>query len=203
MIGTSVPEYLFIRASIFALRAITPLSIFYVAYSIADPPSSSAGKGLLAWCCVETGFWLLVYLPRKRSLQKAANHPQPLDRDGRKELFWKCWDKIPNPDYYVSKWFLGAKIHDVKRENVKDFYRWALLNKGDPVEEVKADEVEVRIEEEQELDGYVDGIQTLLGHRIEPGRGKAHSLRLTVDEVKALHRPFLWYMVRFLRSRKL
>ena len=198
MIGTSLPEYAFICTSIFALRAVTPLSIFYVAFSIADPPSSSAGKGLLAWCCVETGFWLLVYLPRKRSLQAAAVHPPTLEREERKELFWKCWDKIPNPEYYLSRWFLGAKPQDVRRENVKDFFRWALLNKGDEVGEVKADEVEMRAEEEQELEEYVDGVQTLLGRKIEPGRGKASSLRLTVDGVKMLHRPFLWYMVCYL-----
>lgn len=195
MIGTSIPEYIFIRICVFALRAITPLSIFYVAFSIADPPSSVAGKLLLAWCIIETAFWLLVFLPRKRSLQAAAQHPSPLYRENRKELFWKCWDKIPNPEYYLNKWHLGAKPQDIKRENVKDFFRWALLNKGDRKDEVKAHEVEVYQEEEEELDGYVDGIQTLLGRTIEHGRGSAKSLRLTVDEVKMLHRPFLWYIV--------
>lgn len=198
MIGTSIPEYIFIRTCIVGLRAITPLSIFYCSLSIADPPSSPGGKFLLAWSILETTFWLLGYLPRKRSLQASATHPPPLEREDRKELFWKCWDRIPNPEYYVSKWFLGAKPWEVRRDNVKDFFRWALLNKGDQ-EEVKenADEqiMMERLEEEDELNEYVDGVQTLLGRRIEPGRGPAQSLRLTVDKVKMLHRPLVWYLV--------
>lgn len=115
-------------------------------------------------------------------------------------MFWKCWDKIPNPEYYVSKWFLGAKPWEVRRDNVRDFFRWALLNRGDDKKgegKVQVDE-QVRREEEAELDEYVDGVQTLLGRRIEPGRGTAKSLRLTVDGVKMLHRPLLWYLVRLL-----
>jgi hypothetical protein len=196
MIGTSLPAYLFIRASIFGLRAITPLSIFYISFSIADPPSSSAGKSLLSYCVIETAFWLLAYFPRKRSLQAVAQHPPPLDREERKALYWKCWDKIPNPEYYISKWFLGAKPQEIRRENVKDFFRWALLNKGDRKGELKAEEVETFQEEEEELDEYVDGVQTLLRRTIEPGRGPAKCLRLTVDEVKMRHRPLLWYLVR-------
>ncbi|PSN75522.1 hypothetical protein BS50DRAFT_478254 [Corynespora cassiicola Philippines] len=190
MIGTSIPEYIFIRISILALRLITPLSIFYCAYSIADPPSSGAGKALLTWCVIETAFWLLVYLPRKRSLQASAHHPPPLTCEERKSLFWKCWDHIPNPEYYVSKWFLGARPYEVRRDNVKDFFRWALLNRGN--DELKG---QARGEEEEELNEYVDGIQTMLGRTIEPGKGNAKGLRLTVDEVKMQHRPFLWYMI--------
>jgi pimeloyl-ACP methyl ester carboxylesterase len=190
MIGTSLPEYLFIRASIWGLRAITPLSIFYCSFCIADPPVSRAGKALLGYCAIETGFWLLVYLPRKRSLQAAAVHPTPLPREERKELFWKSWDQIPNPEYYLSKWMAGAKPKDVRRDNVKDFYRWAFLNRGDG--ELKGADLE---EEEHELDEYVDGVQTLLGRDIEPGRGGAQALRLTTDNVKMLHRPLLWYSI--------
>ena len=195
MIGTSLPEYIFIRLCIFFLRAITPLSIFYVSYSIADPPSSVAGKLLLTWCALETAFWVLVYFPRKRSLQAAAQHPPLLDREERKELFWKCWDKIPNPEYYVSKWFLDAKPQDVRTENVKDFFRWGLLNKGDRRGEIKAEEVELLASEEEELGEYADGIQTLLGRPLEPGRGKAECLRLTTDKVNMSHRPLVWYLV--------
>jgi hypothetical protein len=138
----------------------------------------------------------LVYVPRKRSLQAAAQHPPLLDRDGRRELFWKCWDKIPHPEYYLSKWFLDADPRDVKRENVKDFFRWALLNKGGRKGDVKAEEVELLESEEEELNEYVDGIQTLLARPLEPGRGKAKCLRLTVDEVRMKHRPLIWYLVR-------
>lgn len=113
----------------------------------------------------------------------------------------------------MSRWFLGARSWEVRRENVKEFFGWALLYKGDdkahksaqrvvrdgPEGEEEAIEVDEEVsrkaEEEKELDEYVDGVQTLLGRSIAPGRGPAKCLRLTVDEVRMLHRPLVWYLV--------
>ncbi|KAJ4299006.1 hypothetical protein N0V90_004250 [Kalmusia sp. IMI 367209] len=205
MIGTSIPAYLVIRTCILGFRAITPLSIFFCSISIAEPPSTGFTRFLLGWAGLETAFWLLVYLPRKRSLQASAPHPPPLDGDERKELFWKCWEWIPEPEGYVSRWFLGARSWEVRRENVREFFAWALLYKGDEVDKnagtqdaVPDEEVARKQEEERELEEYVDGVQTLLGRRIEPGRGPAKCLRLTVDEVKMLHRPVVWYLIVFM-----
>lgn len=93
---------------------------------------------------------------------------------------------------------LGAKSWEVRRENVREFFRWALLDKGDEAKagqgKAPVDE-QTRSEEEEELSEYVDGVQTLLGRTLEPGRGSAKSLRLTVDKVKMLHRPVVWYLV--------
>ncbi|PVI00813.1 hypothetical protein DM02DRAFT_614075 [Periconia macrospinosa] len=216
MIDHSIPRYIFIRICILALRIITPLSIFFCSLSIADPPRNGFTKFLLAWSIIETAFWLLVFLPRKRALQASANHPPLIEREERKALFWRCWDQIPNPEWYLNRWFPGAKVWEIRRDNVAEFYRWALLNKGDePIEKtesvvvnpgtdeetsdgVRELEVLKKQEEREELDEYVDGLQTLLGRRLEPGKGNAQSLRLTTDKVNMLHRPFLWYMIVFL-----
>ncbi|KAF1993830.1 hypothetical protein P154DRAFT_49468 [Amniculicola lignicola CBS 123094] len=187
MIGTSVPEYLFIRTSIFALRAITPLSVFYVAFSIADPPVSIAGRALLSWCVVETSFYVFHFF-RKRSLQAPAAHPVPLDREEREALFAQCVRYVPNPEYYLNKWFLGAKSWEIGRENVKEFFAWAMLGRGDKEARALSDD------EKSELEGYADGTARMLGRTLEPGRGEAKALRLTTDEVKMLHRPFIWYL---------
>jgi hypothetical protein len=139
-------------------------------------------------------------------------HPEVLGKEQRKELYWRCWDRIPNPEWYLSRWFSGARIWEVRRDNVAEFFRWALLNRGD--ESVKntssgvadanvdgsdgerdVEDSQVKREEQEELDEYVDGIQTLLGRRLEPGRGTAKSLRISIDEVKMLHRPAVWYLV--------
>ncbi|KAF2679750.1 hypothetical protein K458DRAFT_346364 [Lentithecium fluviatile CBS 122367] len=201
MIGTSIPEYIFVRVCIWGLRAITPLSIFYCSFSIADPPSSGFRKFLLAWAMLETAFWLLVFLPRKRTLQAPAAHPPPLGKQERKELFWKCWECIPNPEYYLSKWFLGARSYEIRQDNVREFFRWALLNRGDGHVEEKTlsdEQLAMKLDEEAELDEYVDGTQTLMGRPIEPGRGPATSLRLTVDKINMLHRPAFWYLLVFI-----
>ncbi|KAH6704347.1 hypothetical protein BKA61DRAFT_618412, partial [Leptodontidium sp. MPI-SDFR-AT-0119] len=39
---------------------------------------------------------------------------------------------IPNPERYLSKWFLDAPASEIKRDNVKDFSRWAFFNTGEP-----------------------------------------------------------------------
>ncbi|KAF9697633.1 hypothetical protein EKO04_004350 [Ascochyta lentis] len=199
MIGTSVPQYIFIRLCIFALRLITPLSIFYVSFSLAEHPTSAGGRFLLTWSIIEAAFWLFVYIPRKRALQASAQHPPLLDKEERKALFWKCWDKIPYPEYYVSRWFLGARPGEVRRENVKEFFEWALMNRGTETEDELVrraqEDPEAKIEEEQELKEYVDGIETMLGRPIPPGRGPAKSLRLTIDEINMRHRPVVWYLI--------
>lgn len=213
MIDHSVPKYAFIRLGVLGLRLVLPSSIFFCSFSIAEPPQRGFTRFLLGWAIVETAFWLLVYIPRKRALQTEALHPPLPTQEDRKELFWKIWAKIPEPEAYLSRWFLGARSYEIRRDNVKEFLRWALFYKGDEKLDKKAptgvveggqesievvEAVSTRAEEDKELEDYVDGVQTLLGRTIEPGRGPAKSLRLTVDEVKMLHRPVLWYMVRSL-----
>jgi pimeloyl-ACP methyl ester carboxylesterase len=199
MLDHTIANYVFIRGVIFALRAVTPASIFIVSFSIAEPPHTGFRRFLLAWSLIETVFWVGVFIPRKRALQSAANHPPALNKEERKELFWKCWDKVPHPEYFVSRWFLGARPSDVQRDNVREFYEWALMNRGKETQDDKVKRMQERPEEcreeEEELDSYVDGIETLLGSPLAPGRGNVQSMRLTVDAVNMTHRPVLWYMI--------
>jgi len=199
MIGTSIPQYIFIRVCIVALRLVTPLSVFYVSYSLAEHPTSAGGRFLLTWSFIETAFWLLFYIPRRRALQAPAAHPPLLDRDDRKALFWKCWENVPHPEYYLSRWFLGARPGEVRRDNVREFYEWALFCRGAETEEELVrraqEDPDVKIAEEEELNEYVDGVETLLGRPLLPGRGPAKCLRLTIDEVNMRHRPLVWYIV--------
>jgi hypothetical protein len=46
-----------------------------------------------------------------------------------------------------------------------------------------------------ELEEYVSDMETMLGKKLEPGRGNAKCLRLTLDKVEMLHRSLTWYMV--------
>ena len=91
---------------------------------------------------------------------------------------------MKDPEKYLSQWFLGAPEEQIKRENVKEFIRWAFLN----TEQTKS-------EDEVEVEGYVKAMEKLLGRDIPSGKGSAKSLRLTVDKVDCLHRSLLWYLV--------
>jgi len=186
MIGTSLRDYVFIRSCIFVLHSIAPLSILYsIALSILHPTSYRLPWYLEAWILAETAFYILVYLPRKYRLQYAATHPTLLSRDDRRQLFKLCHDTVPDPEQYLCKWFKKAPRSEIKKDNVKEFFCWAFLNKG-----------EYGPEDYEELDEYVQNMEVLLGRQLDSGRGKAECLRLTLDKVDMLHRSLTWYLVR-------
>lgn len=71
MLGRSVSEYIFIRASILSLRLIAPLSIVYTL------ASWYSGRllhypWLSAYAITEALFYTCVYQPRRRMLQKVS-----------------------------------------------------------------------------------------------------------------------------------
>lgn len=70
MIGTSLPEYVFIRTSIAILQLVTPCSFIYVAYFAAAQPTTRWQASLGVYAVVEILFYILVYLPRRYLLQK-------------------------------------------------------------------------------------------------------------------------------------
>jgi hypothetical protein len=188
MIGTSMQDYIFIRASIFFLHWIAPLSILYCTitpcFQAFKLTSTRVPRILETWVIAEAVFYFLVYLPRRYYLQNAAIHPKPLNRAQRRALFLRCHSNVPDPERYLSTWFLGSPASEIKRDNVLDFFCWAFLNKA----EVDPGDV-------QELDEYIGYLEELLQRKIERGRGKAKSLRLTLDDVDMLHRSLTWYLV--------
>lgn len=71
MIGTTLVELVFIRVSITSLRLVAPLSFVYLA------AETWRGKLVLAspftvYALLELSFFTLVYLPRKRLIQKVG-----------------------------------------------------------------------------------------------------------------------------------
>lgn len=72
MIGNSFIEYIFIRVCITGLRLVAPTSILYLGIS-AWKGSFLLSKWLGLIAIAEAGFYLAVYLPRKKVLQ-AVSH---------------------------------------------------------------------------------------------------------------------------------
>jgi len=182
MIGTSSLEYLFIRVCIFVLHWIAPLSVLLCAVLLTTRPT--VPLALAAWLILETAFYLLVYLPRKYYLQRPALHPELVPPEDRRRLFYRCLKSIPDPDQYLSKWFMDSPAWEIKTENIHEFLRWAFLNTQD-----------VNEEQEQEINEYTEATENLVGRSFAPGRGSAKSLRLTFDKVNMLHRSLFWYLV--------
>lgn len=71
MLGTSLPEYVFIRTSIALLQLVAPCSFIYVTYFAAAQPTTRWQASLGVYAVVEILFYILVYLPRRYLLQKA------------------------------------------------------------------------------------------------------------------------------------
>ncbi|KFZ12024.1 hypothetical protein V501_04422 [Pseudogymnoascus sp. VKM F-4519 (FW-2642)] len=187
MINDSRLEYIFIRTCIVFLHYLTPVSIIYTVFLIASYifgiPRPHIPLAINVIAVAESLFYLVVFLPYSAYLQRAAVHPPVPSRAERKALFEKCYKFIPDPDTYLDRWFLGAPQEEIKHDNVKEFIQWAFFNRGGEAGD-----------DEEELDEYVAAYETLVGRKFEPGRGKAESLRLTLDPIDMLHRSLAWYM---------
>ena len=195
MIGTSTAEWIFIRISIIAFR-FTPF--FYVT-GIA---TQCFRHGASAWALTSTRvlsglliaeafFYVFAWRPFQARLKLPADHPEPLSRDERQELFDKCLVNIPSIESYLRGWFLGASLSDIRRENVREFLLWGFFDMdeaevGDDVEGI-----------DKEIDGYISKIEKGLGKSLQDGRGPAKSLRLTLDGAETAYRGLAWYTVVF------
>ena len=121
-----------------------------------------------------------------------------MTREEREKLFWKCVDRshegsgsgvmdVERCAEYVRGWFLPLG-KPVRKREVVEWVIWAFFGVGaeEGVEEV-----------EEEVNGYVRVIEGILGYQLEDGlEGEgARGMRPTVDPVKVLHRPLVWYSV--------
>lgn len=185
MIGTSFAEYVFIRGCVFFLRWVVPLgAVCYSLFFIVRSQKHPALIILRAWAISEILFYFLVFLPRSYVLQRPAVHPPAPSREGRGKLFDRCISTTEDHEHYLRRWFKDAPLSEIKRDNLKDFYCWAFLNKGNH-----------GLLDDEELEDYVDRFEASSGIQLEPGRGKAVPLRLTVDPVNMVYRPLLWYFI--------
>ncbi|EMD38036.1 hypothetical protein CERSUDRAFT_113174 [Gelatoporia subvermispora B] len=185
-IGNSIPEYIFIRISIWCLRAVAPICI---AYTIANWYIGSYwySPWLGRYALLETTFYFLVYLPRTYVLQQAATHPPPLPKEQRKALFMRCCTRLREVEDFTTGWFYSTPSSLIRRENIKEWLLWAFFCTHTDG---------IRDEWQEEIDEYIDSVEDMLGHKLEVGRNDSvECMRVTLDPVRMLHRPFLWYMI--------
>jgi len=185
MIGTSISEYIFIRASIIALRLVAPLSSLYLAtvcWKGTFIPSSWIGWYAIA----EYAFFTLVYLPRRRILQKPAKHPH-LDLSQRRALVEKCLNHAEDLQA-PSGWFYQRPLSTIKRDNFIEWAYWAIFSvhhNGEAAQEFQGEMEEcIRIKERCD------------GRKLEPGHEKnVKAVKVTLDPVVMVHRPLVWYLI--------
>jgi hypothetical protein len=106
------------------------------------------------------------------------------DRKRRCSLFNKCIATITDPVRYVSLWHRGAPIESIGRENVKEWICWAFMDKDTG-----------GVDEDEELEEYVDALENLLpeGMKFRPGKTPGvQTLRFSLDPVNISHKPLLF-----------
>ncbi|KEF56184.1 uncharacterized protein A1O9_07765 [Exophiala aquamarina CBS 119918] len=182
MIGTSSLEYVWVVTWVIVLHSIGPLCAIYCATATFLPKYLRAWRYLEYLAVTETVFYFITYAYRKHHLQHPALHPSPLSKEQRSQRFHLCFDNSQDFATSFLRWFLDTPIDALKRENVKEWLRWAFLNTetADP-------------NHDDELDTYVKHLEAKLGVDFEPGRANVQSIRLTLDRVDALHRSLTWY----------
>lgn len=115
---------------------------------------------------------------------QAANHPK-LSRDERRALFQRCAVFLGSADY-PSGWFFRSR--HFQRGNVLEWLLWALFSTSRSVRWPE--------EWEDEIIEYMAAVENVLGRALQEGYNEdAPCMRLTLDPVRMLHRPLLWYLV--------
>ncbi|KAL1731218.1 hypothetical protein EV714DRAFT_283532 [Schizophyllum commune] len=200
MLGNSRPEYIFIRVCIVLLRAVAPLSIAYLALCLVLRRFIFSRLIFLA-ALAEALFFLCVYLPRKKALQKHIHFPRRLDRQARQELFRRCVHTAADSTAYPSGWFLPIPSDSksstptpsrtspapatLSYESVREWLLWAFFH---------AEVHEAREEWQEEIDGYLSAVEEYTGQPLDKGTvATSRGMRVTMDTVPMVYRPLIWY----------
>ncbi|KAF8343122.1 uncharacterized protein EI90DRAFT_3115609 [Cantharellus anzutake] len=201
MIGDSRPEYILVRSGIFLLRSITPVcfagfiggcAVFFqhLLRSEASIPATLGAIirrhpgyfGLWCYAALESAFFIFVYLPRKKQIQKPAVLPAESSPQERRLLFEQCLATITDTESFLRGWFHGAPIDSLKRDNIVEWATYA----------VSASDVATS----EEMDYYVNLVEAKLGRSFEEGRNEdIKCMRPIIDKVKVVHRPLIYYLV--------
>lgn len=182
MIGNSRIEYIWVISWATILNSVGPISVLYSTLAIC---SDRLPRWPLYWTSLETLFYIATLFYRSYHIQRPATHPLLTSKAERNILFDRCLATTYDIEDYISKWFLNAPLSAIKRENVKEFFRWAFMNTN-----------EFDASYDEEVNSYMERLETQIGTKFQPGRSDVKSLRLTLDKVNTLHRSLVWYLVR-------
>ena len=194
MIGTSPAEYFFIRICILFLHNIAPISALYciqllLAQFFHLPTYVEIIPYLIQiWLTAEAIFFTAVSIPIKYALEPAPFYHGYISTACREQLFKSCHANVPNLERYLSRWLMVSETEYIRRDNVKDFIRWAFFT---PWYAQKRGQ-----QNKGEVETYVTEIEKLIGRELPPGRMDVKSLGQLLNEADGSHRSLLWYTVR-------
>ncbi|CAM0139200.1 unnamed protein product [Umbelopsis sp. WA50703] len=137
----------------------------------------------------------------RRILQRASD-PIHISKSERAALFWNCVHTIDD----VKEWFCGwfyiedgnntrPTFEQIKLGNVQTWFAWAFWSK--PLHQVKS-----KPSWANELDWMVSTAESHFGVTFEEGISpNVKCIRLNLDPVNAIHRPFIFYTIIYLATQ--
>ncbi|KAK0334474.1 hypothetical protein LTS02_013289 [Friedmanniomyces endolithicus] len=175
------------RVGVLLFRSITPLCMIHcILYVAGLAPIFTIWGITIRFELItfpETLFYLLVYLPRRYTLQQLEPTGTNFSDEERRDLFDTCWNSVPDMEHFIRTWFRGAEIDDVRRGDLKEWLAWGFWNESSASK--VSDEV---------LDEFVAITERKLGRELKEGRELHQPIRPTIDPIKIQHRPLTYYV---------
>lgn len=104
----------------------------------------------------------------------------------RATLFNRCFSSAITASH-AAGWFFSPSSGELRRDNVAEWLLWALFSS------TRENQL---VEWKEEIDGYVDVLEGLLGLKLQDGyNDSVKCMKITMDPVHGIHRPFIWYIV--------
>jgi hypothetical protein len=198
MIGTSTVEYIFIRICILFLHNIVPVSVsysilllmnqsFHLSFCLEHTPYA-----IHIWLTTEAVFFATFIMPLRYAIQHSPVYNRSIPAKYRERLFRACNATVPNLEKYLSRWLMVSEADCIKRDNVKDFIRWAFFGPAC----VRGQDRQ----NEEEIEAYTAETEKLIGRKLSPGWVNVKGLGQLLNEADSSHRSLLWYTVSYFSS---
>eukprot|EP00742_Colponemidia_sp_Colp-10_P007524 GILJ01008110.1.p1 GENE.GILJ01008110.1~~GILJ01008110.1.p1 ORF type:complete len:514 (+),score=59.41 GILJ01008110.1:109-1650(+) len=167
------------------IRSFSPLCVSYGVYCILALTFNLPRLNVLfeLWVLLEIVFVAYFFLHAK----PLCNRPQPPPKHRNpRETLIKSLEIGGDAAQMLSEWFYGAPIETIHRDNVFEWFAWVLYGKH---------AAQMQGEEATELLSIIDEVEERTGLVFKAGKNmEIKCMRLNLDPVTALHRPFVYYV---------
>ncbi|KAI8055862.1 hypothetical protein BDF22DRAFT_617763 [Syncephalis plumigaleata] len=210
MIGNSLAAQIVLTTGILLLTAIAPLAfihhILHLLFHQSPLLPAHAFDSPFSWHSI-LHYWLgiellfyVYFVTAYRRLQRGSRYV-PLADHERSALFYRCFTECGKIEDFFPGWFKRADhlprnirytaitIEEVYRENAREWLAWGFFGES-------LDEAQANTHTWDQLNWMLDYIEETSGLKfIEGYNPDIKALRLNLDPVKAVHRPWLFYFV--------
>ena len=178
-----------VRGGAFLLHAVLPLSVAVVVAAVVAAgtglvPRAALPWPLVAWAVAEVVFYVC-FRWRHAHAQRAAPVRSGMGAPERHALLQRCIGVIDDGGAFLSGWFQGHPAGDIPFGNAQRWLAWAFF---------EDDWDALSPADKAEVDTLLHHFEQHAGIVLRPGYNpKLKPIRLTLDDVHAVHKPALYY----------